>query len=109
MGTKGNGMDSKRLGLLEKRLLEERQVVLEELGFFDENYHDTTRSASGCVGSPARRLPRAPSCRARSRSARGRWVAPPWTGGPSSCRTPGRAAQEPWSRRRFSAAGVCSA
>ena len=47
MGTKNNGMDSKRLGLLEKRLLEERQVVLEELGFFDENYHDTTRSASG--------------------------------------------------------------
>jgi RNA polymerase-binding transcription factor DksA len=47
MGVKDKSMDSKRLRLLEKRLLEERQVVLEELGFFDENYHDTTRSASG--------------------------------------------------------------
>lgn len=40
-------MDQKRLGRIEKRLLEEREQVLKELGFFDENYHDTTRSASG--------------------------------------------------------------
>jgi RNA polymerase-binding transcription factor DksA len=44
---KENGMDTKRLRVLEKRLLEEREQVLKELGFFDENYHDTTRSASG--------------------------------------------------------------
>jgi DnaK suppressor protein len=47
MGSKENGMDAKRLGVLEKKLLEEREQVLKELGFFDENYHDTTRSASG--------------------------------------------------------------
>ncbi len=47
MGSKKNGMNDKRLVTLEKRLLEERQEALEELGFFDENYHDTTRSASG--------------------------------------------------------------
>ena len=47
MMMKENGMDTKRLRVLEKRLLEERQQVLDELGFFDENYHDTTRSASG--------------------------------------------------------------
>jgi len=44
---KETGMDTKRLRVLEKRLLEEREQVLKELGFFDENYHDTTRSASG--------------------------------------------------------------
>ena len=44
---KENGMSERRLRQLEKRLLEERQEALEELGFFDENYHDTTRSASG--------------------------------------------------------------
>jgi DnaK suppressor protein len=40
-------MDKKRLDHLEQRLLEEREQVLKELGFFDENYHDTTRTASG--------------------------------------------------------------
>ncbi|HUP00528.1 MAG TPA: TraR/DksA family transcriptional regulator [Gemmatimonadota bacterium] len=40
-------MDKKRLERLERRLLEEREQVLKELGFFDENYHDTTRTASG--------------------------------------------------------------
>jgi DnaK suppressor protein len=44
---KENGISERRLRLLEKRLLEEREQVLKELGFFDENYHDTTRSASG--------------------------------------------------------------
>src|SRR5687767_2553096 len=44
---KVNGMSERRLRLLEKRLLEEREQALKELGFFDENYHDTTRSASG--------------------------------------------------------------
>src|SRR5918996_4948649 len=42
-----NSMSERRLRLLEKRLLEEREQALKELGFFDENYHDTTRSASG--------------------------------------------------------------
>jgi RNA polymerase-binding transcription factor DksA len=40
-------MDKKRVELLERRLLEEREQMLKELGFFDENYHDTTRAASG--------------------------------------------------------------
>ena len=40
-------MDKKRLKSLEQRLLEERDQVMKELGFFDENYHDTTRVASG--------------------------------------------------------------
>lgn len=40
-------MEKKRAKLLERRLLEEREQVLKELGFFDENYHDTTRTASG--------------------------------------------------------------
>lgn len=44
---KGSKMDKKRAELLERRLLEEREQVLKELGFFDENYHDTTRTASG--------------------------------------------------------------
>jgi RNA polymerase-binding transcription factor DksA len=44
---KGIEMDKKRVELLERRLLEEREQVLKELGFFDENYHDTTRTASG--------------------------------------------------------------
>ena len=44
---KGSEMDKKRVELLERRLLEEREQVLKELGFFDENYHDTTRTASG--------------------------------------------------------------
>ena len=42
-----NDMDSRRLRVLEQRLLEEREEAMKELGFFDENYHDTTRSASG--------------------------------------------------------------
>ncbi|CAN5254544.1 hypothetical protein BH18GEM1_BH18GEM1_16650 [soil metagenome] len=42
-----HNMDKKRLDRLEHRLLEERGQVLKELGFFDENYHDTTRAASG--------------------------------------------------------------
>jgi len=44
---KQNGMNDKRLQTLEKRLLEEREQVLKELGHFDENYHDTTRNSSG--------------------------------------------------------------
>src|SRR5918992_633572 len=44
---KVNGMSERRLRLLEKRLLEEREQALKELGFFDENYHDTTRDDSG--------------------------------------------------------------
>jgi len=40
-------MNKKSLEQLERRLLEEREQVLKELGFFDENYHDTTRTASG--------------------------------------------------------------
>jgi len=40
-------MDKRRIELLERRLLEEREQMLKELGFFDENYHDTTRAASG--------------------------------------------------------------
>jgi RNA polymerase-binding transcription factor DksA len=44
---KRNGVSEPRLRKLEKRLLEEREQVLKELGHFDDNYHDTTRSASG--------------------------------------------------------------
>ena len=44
---KGREMEKNRAELLERRLLEEREQVLKELGFFDENYHDTTRTASG--------------------------------------------------------------
>lgn len=40
-------MDKKKLDRLEQRLLEEREQILKELGFFDENYHDTTRTLSG--------------------------------------------------------------
>lgn len=40
-------MNKKSLEQLERRLLEEREQMLKELGFFDENYHDTTRTASG--------------------------------------------------------------
>ncbi len=40
-------MDKKKLNHIEQRLLEEREQVLKELGFFDENYHETTRTASG--------------------------------------------------------------
>lgn len=40
-------MNKKSLEQLERRLLEEREQALKELGFFDENYHDTTRTASG--------------------------------------------------------------
>lgn len=40
-------MNKQRLEELERRLLEEREQALKELGFFDENYHDTTRAASG--------------------------------------------------------------
>ena len=40
-------MEKRRLEEFEQRLLEEREQVLKELGFFDENYHDTTRTASG--------------------------------------------------------------
>ena len=47
MGIKQKGINDQRLRKLEKRLHEERERVLKELGHFDENYHDTTRSASG--------------------------------------------------------------
>lgn len=40
-------MDKEKLNQIEQRLLEEREQVLKELGFFDENYHETTRTASG--------------------------------------------------------------
>ncbi len=40
-------MRKNQLAELEQRLLEERERVLEELGFFDENYHESTRAASG--------------------------------------------------------------
>ena len=40
-------MEKDKLAQLEQRLLEERERVLEELGFFDENYHESTRAASG--------------------------------------------------------------
>ncbi len=40
-------MKKDQLEQLEQRLLEERERVLEELGFFDENYHESTRAASG--------------------------------------------------------------
>jgi len=47
MGMKRNGVSEPRLRKLEKRLLEEREQVLRELGHFDDNYHDTTRNSSG--------------------------------------------------------------
>lgn len=40
-------MKKSRLDEMEKRLLDERERMLKELGFFDENYHETTRTASG--------------------------------------------------------------
>ena len=40
-------MKKNQLSQLERRLLEERERVLKELGFFDENYHESTRAASG--------------------------------------------------------------
>jgi len=40
-------MGANQLPVLEKRLLEEREQALKELGFFDENYHDTMLAASG--------------------------------------------------------------
>jgi DnaK suppressor protein len=42
-----DNLDKKKLSHIEQRLLEEREQVLKELGFFDENYHETTRTASG--------------------------------------------------------------
>lgn len=40
-------MEKRNLKNVEKRLLEEREQILKELGSFDENYHDTTLNASG--------------------------------------------------------------
>ena len=40
-------MRKEQLKVLEERLLEEREQVLQELGYFDDNYTDTTRAASG--------------------------------------------------------------
>lgn len=40
-------MNKKRLDTLEKRLLEEREQVLKEIGFFEKEYSDTTRDSSG--------------------------------------------------------------
>jgi RNA polymerase-binding transcription factor DksA len=40
-------MKKNQLSQLERRLLEERERVMKELGFFDENYHESTRAASG--------------------------------------------------------------
>lgn len=40
-------MNRKRLEKLERRLLEEREQVLKEIGFFEEEYADTTRDSSG--------------------------------------------------------------
>ncbi len=40
-------MKKNQLSQLEQRLLEERERVMKELGFFDENYHESTRAASG--------------------------------------------------------------
>ncbi len=40
-------MTKDQLQLLEQRLLHEREQILKELGYFDDNYTDTTRSASG--------------------------------------------------------------
>ena len=40
-------MKKSQLSQLEQRLLEERERVMKELGFFDENYHESTRAASG--------------------------------------------------------------
>ena len=43
----GGRLDRSKLTEIEERLLVEREQVLKELGFFDENYHETTRTASG--------------------------------------------------------------
>lgn len=40
-------MNKKSLETLEQRLIEERKQVLKELGFFEEEYADTTRDSSG--------------------------------------------------------------
>lgn len=40
-------MDKKSLETLEQKLLEEREQVLKELGFFEEEFADTTRDSSG--------------------------------------------------------------
>ncbi|MBA2564232.1 MAG: TraR/DksA C4-type zinc finger protein [Gemmatimonadetes bacterium] len=40
-------MRKEHLKQIEERLLEERGQILKELGYFDDNYTDTTRSASG--------------------------------------------------------------
>lgn len=40
-------MDKNRLATLERRLLREREQVLKELGAFDEDRNETTRTASG--------------------------------------------------------------
>lgn len=40
-------MNKKSLDKLERRLIEERKQVLKELGFFEEEYADTTRDSSG--------------------------------------------------------------
>jgi DnaK suppressor protein len=40
-------MRKEQLRTLEERLLQERQQVLKELGYFDDNYTVTTRAASG--------------------------------------------------------------
>ncbi|MDX1623260.1 MAG: TraR/DksA C4-type zinc finger protein [Gemmatimonadota bacterium] len=44
---KDAGLDKENLEVLEQRLLEEREEVLRELGFFDENMQDTMQKASG--------------------------------------------------------------
>jgi DnaK suppressor protein len=40
-------MKKQQLKVLEERLLEEREQILKELGYFDDNYTPTTRAASG--------------------------------------------------------------
>lgn len=40
-------MRKEQLKVLEERLLEEREQILKELGFFDDIYTATTRAASG--------------------------------------------------------------
>ncbi len=40
-------MTKDQLQLLEQRLLHEREQIRKELGYFDDNYTDTTRAASG--------------------------------------------------------------
>ena len=40
-------MRKEQLKALEERLLEERGQILKELGYFDDNYTDTVRGASG--------------------------------------------------------------